>query len=360
MRQDDSIRFFLPGPTWVHPDALAAQTEQMIGHRSPEFKALYATFGRRLQKVFRTAGDVMVATSSSTLVMESAVLSTVGSTVLNLTCGAFSERWHQICRAVGRQADAVSVPWGEAIDPDLVRRALRRKRYEAVTVTHNETSTAVINPLEEIAGAIRKESDALVLVDAVSSLGGARLETDAWGLDVVLAGSQKALATPPGLAFFTLSERAAERAAAIPHRGFYTDLLRYRDKHRAGGTITTPAIATLRALDRQLDRILEEGMEERWRRHLELRDATAGWASAAGFGMAAVAGARSPTVSCVKPPAGIEAPELVARLAARGFKVGGGYGAWKPTSFRIGHMGEVRRRDLDRLLAAVDEELVAV
>ena len=353
----EPIRFFVPGPTYVPQEVLEAQVRPMIGHRSPEFKQLYETLEPRLRQVFRTAGDVMLATSSSTLVMESAAISTVASDVLNLTCGAFSERWQQIFLSVGRNADTVSVPWGEAVDPDLVRRALRRKRYEAVTVTHNETSTGVLNPLREIAAVVRQESDALVLVDAVSALGGARLEADDWGLDLVLAGVHKALSAPPGLVCFTLSERAAERAAELPRRGFYTDLLRYRDKHRASGTITTPAIAGVYALDRQLDRILEEGMENRWRRHRELQATTAAWAAERGFAYPAPEPARSPTVSCLRPPAGAAAPDLVRDLAGMGFTVGGGYGPWKPETFRIGHMGEVRAADLGALLDAIDSLL---
>ena len=353
----ERIRFFVPGPTHVAREVLEAQVRPMVGHRSPEFKALYATLEPRLREVFRTGGDVLLATSSSTLVMEAAAVSTVASDVLNTVCGAFSERWHQIFLSAGRSADKVEVPWGQAVDPDLVRQALRRKRYEAVTVTHNETSTGVLNPLEEIAAVVREESDALVLVDAVSALAGARLEADDWGLDVVIAGTQKALAVPPGLVCFTFSERAAERAAAVPVRGFYTDLLRYRDKHRAGGTVTTPAVATVAALDRQLDRILEEGMEARWQRHLDMRAATARWADERGFTYRAPEPARSPTVSCLEPPLGVVAPELVAAMAERGYTLGGGYGPWKPETFRIGHMGDVRAADLEALLAEIDSVL---
>jgi aspartate aminotransferase-like enzyme len=349
------IRYFVPGPSYVLAEVREAMTRPLVGHRSAAFGALYASLARRLPAVFRTAGEVYLATGSSTLLMESAVLSTVASRVLNLTCGAFSERWHDVSLAVGRQADRVAVPWGQAIDPDLVRRALRRQAYEAVTVVHNETSTGVINPLAEIARAVREESDALLLVDTVSSLGGAPVETDAWGLDVVLAGVQKALAAPPGLVAFTLSERAAERAAKLPHRGFYTDLLRYRRVHRErGGTITTPAIPVVYALDRQLDRVLAEGLERRWERHRRLQRRTAAWAAELGFAAAAAPGAESPTVSCLRPPAGLGARDLVRRLAAAGFTVAGGYGAWKEETFRIGHMGEVQAADLEELLAAVD------
>jgi aspartate aminotransferase-like enzyme len=269
-----SIRFFLPGPTYVLPQVRQAMTGDLVGHRSAAFRALYESLTPRLQRVFRTQGDVMIATGSATLIMESAVVSTVAKDVLNLTCGAFSERWHAICLSLDKQADRVSVPWGRPIDPDTVRSALRRKRYEAVTLAHNETSTGVINPLAEIAETVRHESDALLLVDTVSSLGGAAVETDAWGLDVVLASTQKAMAVPPGLTLFALSERAAARAEALSHRGFYTDLLRYREKHRAGGTVTTPAISVMYALDRQLDVLMSEGMPARWQRHLELRAQT--------------------------------------------------------------------------------------
>jgi aspartate aminotransferase-like enzyme len=351
----EKIQFFLPGPTYVPEDARQAMAAPVVGHRSAGFRSFYQSIAGRLPAVLRTAGEVLTATGSSTLIMESAVISTAAASVLSLTNGAFSERWHAISRGAGKAADRLSAPWGEAIDPDLVRGALRRKGYDAVTVVHNETSTGVMNPLAEIARAVREESDALVLVDAVSSLGGAPVETDAWGLDVVLAGTQKALALPPGLVVFTLSDRAALRAAKVERRGFYTDLLRYRDKHREGGAITTPAVSLFYALDRQLERILAEGMEARWARHERLYRRTAEWAAARGFAYAAAAGAHSWTVSCLRPPAGLDPQALVKQLGGRGWTVGGGYGDWKPTTFRIGHMGEVREDDLAALLAEIDQ-----
>lgn len=289
------------------------------------------------------------------MVMESAIISLVSDRVLNLTAGAFSERWNLIAESLGKSADRVSVPWGQAIDPDLVQRALERERYDAVTLVHNETSTGVIQPLEEITRVVREHSDALLLVDAVSSLGGARIETDEWEVDLLLTGSQKALALPPGLAFFCLSERAVERTYEIQHRGYYTDLKRYLEKHRAGGTITTPGLPQIFALDRQLDAILQEGVENRWRRHLELQRMTSKWAMGRGFQYASAETSHSPTVSCLRPPPNIEAPGLVKRLALSRFTVGGGYGNWRQDTFRIGHMGEVQVEDLAQLLGAIDE-----
>jgi len=350
----EKIQFFLPGPSYVTEAARQAMTKPMVGHRSGPFKSFRLSLGERLPKVLRTAGDGMIATGSSTLIMESAVISCAASEVLNLVNGAFSDRWHSITKSVGRSADKVSFPWGEAVDPDVVRTALRRKKYDAVTVVHNETSTGVMSPIADVARAIREESDALILVDTVSSLGGGRVETDEWGLDVVLGGTQKALALPPGLVVFTLSERAAERAAKIPHRGFYTDLLRYRDKHREGGDITTPAIPLYYALDVQLDAMLAEGMEARWARHEALQKRTAAWAEARGITYASAPDARSVTVSCLRPPQGIDPQAIVKKLAERGWTIGGGYGDWKPSTFRIGHMGEVRESDLEALLAEID------
>jgi aspartate aminotransferase-like enzyme len=349
----ERIRFFVPGPAWVRAEVREAMAAPTIGHRGGAFRELYGALQEPLRAVFRTRADVLLATGSATLAMEAAVVSTVSGSVLHATAGAFAERWLAVSRSHGLQADQVAVPWGQAVDPDLLRQALRRKRYDAVTLTHNETSTGTIHPVAELARVVREEGDALVLVDAVSSLGGAELETDAWSLDVVLAGTQKALAAPPGIVAFTVSERAAARAAAVPHRGFYTDLLRYRAKHAEGGTITTPAIPILFALRRQLAAIAAEGIEARWARHAALRARTAEWAEREGFAYASAAGAHSPTVACLRPPGGLPAPALTARLAERGYTVGGGYGVWKGTTFRIGHMGEVGLEDLEELLPAI-------
>jgi aspartate aminotransferase-like enzyme len=336
----ETIKFFLPGPTYVLESVRQAMTRPMVGHRSAGFKTFYEDMSKRLPALLRTSG--------------------VSQNVLNLTCGAVSERWHAISKSCGKSADKVATPWGEATDPEVVRAALKRKKYEAVTLVHNETSTGVLNPIAEIAQVIREESDALIIVDTVSSLGGAPVESDAWGLDVVLAGTQKAIAVPPGLTVFTLSDRAAAQAEKVPHRGFYTDLLRYRDKHREGGFITTPGIPLLYALDRALDIILAEGMEARWARHERLSRRTAEWAATRGCTYASAPGARSVTVSCLRPPAGVDPQAIVKGLGQRGYTIGGGYGDWKPTTFRIGHMGEVKESDLEALLAETDQVLEGV
>lgn len=355
----EPIRFFVPGPVYVVEAVRQAMTRPVVAHRSPEFRATWTRIGELLPPLFGTTRDATVATSSSTLLMEAALVSLVERDVLHLTCGAFSERWLAVGRAVGRASDQLGAPWGEINDPDLLRAALRRKRYEAVTITHNETSTGVVNPLPELARAVREESDALVLVDAVSSLAGMPVRTDAWGLDFVFAGVQKGIAAPPGLVVLTLSERAERRARGIERRGFYLDLVRYLDKHREGGPITTPAVSLCWALERQLERIVAEGLERRWTRHAALAATTAAWAERVGLEFASSAAGRSPTVSCLRLPAERGAPELVRAVGGRGFTLGGGYGAWKPNTFRIGHMGEVQQSDLEALLSVLEEERAA-
>ena len=350
----EEIRFFLPGPTYVLKDVRQAMTQDLFGHRGPEFKALYGSLRERLPSVFKTSDEVVTLTSSGSLAWDVAVSSTIESDVLCLTNGAFSERFLTVCKAWGKNADVVSAPWGRPIDPDHVREALKRKSYEAVTLAHNETSTGILNPLKEIADVIREQSDALIYVDAVSSLAGAEVQTQAWGIDYLFTASQKALAVPPGLCLVTASQKALDKAERISHRGYYTDLLRYLEKHAGNGTITTPARPQLWALDKQLDVILDEGLEARWQRHLDLRLRTEQWAAKSGFTYASSPDGASPTVSCLRPPAGIDAPDLVKSLAAEGFTVGGGYGKFKPTTFRIGHMGQVQLSDLETLFDAID------
>ncbi|MEO1366359.1 MAG: aminotransferase class V-fold PLP-dependent enzyme, partial [Acidobacteriota bacterium] len=298
-----------------------------------------------------------LSTSSGSLSWDIAVASSIESDLLCCTNGAFSERFLNVARAWGKEADQLDVPWGQPIDPDLVRQALRRKKYEAVTLAHNETSTGTLSPLEEIARVVREESDALIFVDAVSSLAGCEVETEAWDIDFLFTGSQKALALPPGLALITVSERMLEKAKTIDHRGYYTDVVNMHKKHQAGGTPTTPAIPQIWALQKQLEYLESETMEGRWARHHAMRSRTEAWAADTGFTYASDPSGASPTVSCLKPPAGITAPDLVKGLAESGITVGGGYGAWKPETFRIGHMGDVQLDDLTRLFDAIEELL---
>ena len=350
---------FIPGPTDVAPEILAAQTHRMIGHRSPACSDLFARIQPRLQRVFQTGRRVFITASSGSGLQEAALRNTVRTRALVCVGGAFAERWYEIALANGLSADRLDVPWGRPHEPQQIAEAVREGSYDAVAVVHNESSTGVENPVAAIAAAVRQVSpDTLLLVDAVSSVGGVDLRPDAWGLDVLLTSSQKCLALPPGLAFAAVSDRTLERAAEIPHRGWYFDFVlldRYLSQHN---TPATPAISLLYALDAQLDRILAEGLPPRFARHARMAERTQQWALDH-FGLLAPEGFRSRTVTAILNTRKLDVGALNAHLAAHDMAIAGGYGALRETTFRIGHMGEIQPADLDRLLSAIDAYLAA-
>lgn len=359
-------KFFLPGPTEVRPEVLEAMTRPLIGHRGKEMIVLMERLGPRLSMIFRTRRPVWISTSSATGLMEAAIRNCVRRRVLCLTNGAFAERFHRIALACGKEAVALEVSWGRTHEPDRVAEAVRGKGYDAVTIVHSETSTGALNPVAESAQAIRDVSpETFVLVDAVSSLAGAPLETDAWGLDFVLSGAQKALALPPGLAFGVASERALVRAADIPERGVYFDFLAFEQSAKERQTISTPAISLLFALDAQLERIEAEGIESRWARHRAMAERTAEWVASArdrlglDLDILAPPGRRSPTVTCITLPIGLRGPEVNDGMKAQGFTIATGYGKLKETSIRIGHMGDHTVAELGAVLCALEGVLRA-
>jgi predicted phosphoserine aminotransferase len=352
--------FFLPGPTEVRAEVLQAMTRPMIGHRGGEIVGLLREADPALRGLFRTRRPVYVATSSATLFMEAAVRNGVRRRALCLTDGAFSERFRDLVDDCGREAVTYEVPWGEAHDPGEVERRLRQGGFDAVTLAHSETSTGVLNPLREIAEAVRSAERAtgeeiLLLVDGVTSVGGVVVEAEAWGLDFLLTGSQKALALPPGLAFGTASERMLERARTIPGRGQYCDLLEYDTYWQRFQTPTTPAVSLLFALAEQLRHVeAEGGIGPRAERHLRMAERCWEWTEAVGtrygLGVLAPEGRRSPTVTALTVESATAPAEIVARLRQRGYVIGGGYGKLKDTTIRIGHMGDHTLDGLDRLL----------
>jgi aspartate aminotransferase-like enzyme len=356
-------RFFLPGPTEVRPEILQAQVRPMIGHRGPAIVELMEVLQVGLQEVFLTERPVFVSSSSATGLMEAAVRNGASGRVLSLVNGAFSQRFAQIARACGLEVEELSVPWGESHDPQVVREALERTDCEAVTVVHSETSTGVLNPIEDLASVTSAREGTMLLVDSVTGLGGAEVRTDDWGLDFVLTGSQKALALPPGLAFGVASERMMARSATARRKGVYFDLVGFEESLRKLNTPNTPALSLLYALEQQLRSIREEGMEGRWARHAAMAAQTWAWVErmreerGVGLRVLAQVGFRSPTVTAIEIPEGLSAPSLVSAMRERGWVIGGGYGRLKETSIRIGHMGDHSVSELERLLSALEEVL---
>lgn len=357
-------RFFLPGPTEVHPEVLAAQTRPMIGHRGKGMEQLIAQMMPGLQRIFRTQRPVYLSASSATGLMEAAVRNCGGRKVLSLVNGAFSERFFKIAQACGCEAESYEVPLGQAHDPARLATLLRARRYDAVTVVHSETSTGALNPIQQLAAVVRAADDVLLLVDSVTGLAGAPVETDLWQLDFVLTGSQKALALPPGLALGVAHARALDRAKGAPNRGVYFDLLEFESYIRKNQTPNTPALSLLYALAAQITRIEAETIEGRWARHRAMAERTWQWAESErergrDVRVLAPEGYRSPTVTCLTVPDGLTGSKVNEAMKARGFTISAGYGALKDSTIRIGHMGDHTVAELEELLGVLSEVIAA-
>ncbi len=346
---------FIPGPTDVHPDVLAAQNQPMMGHRGKDFEELFARIQPKLRQVFFTSGRVYISTSSGTGLQEAAVRNCVAHQVLCCVNGSFSQRWYETAVANGKEAVRLDVAWGKAVKPEMIDEALKSGGFDAITIVHNETSTGVASPIRDIAALLHDRYPAVtIMVDAVSSLGGDRLDFDGWGLDVLFTSSQKCLAVPPGLSFAAVSDRALEKAPSVPARGLYfdfVDLEKYLVKNQ---TPSTPAISLMWALDAALDRIMAEGLEARFSRHAHMADRVREWAQAK-FDLFAEAGYRSQTVTCVSNTRAIDVKALNGFLKSKGMHISDGYGLLKSQTFRIAHMGEIQMRDVDEVLNLIDD-----
>jgi aspartate aminotransferase-like enzyme len=350
-------KLFIPGPTHVREEILEAQAAPMIGHRAPEYSALQADVTPKLQQLLYTEQRVYLYASSSTGVMEGSVRQASNKRILNTVCGAFSKRWHQITAANGVPCDTVEVPMGQAITPDLVDEALSQEDYDAVTVVFNETSTGILNPVDEIAAMIReKYPDVLILVDAVSGMAGAKLEFDAWGLDVALAGVQKCFALPPGLTICAVSDRARKRAQEVPNHGYYFSYAQMDKKYEKHQTPATPAVSLIQALNVQMDDMLEEGLEGRWQRHRDMANVVREWAREH-FGLFSDERYLSPTVTNIENTRGISVVALNQALRERGAIISNGYGDLKEKCFRIAHMGDLTVDDVNWLLEQINDIL---
>ena len=354
---NEEARFFVPGPTWVRPALLQELTRPMIGHRGAEFKELFHGINANLKSLFSTKATTFVVTASGTGVMQAALENCVKRRVLVTTCGAFSERFFNIAESLGLEADRLDAGWGNAVDPERLADHLRSRRahYDAVTLTHNETSTGVTNDIAILASVIHEESpDTLVLVDAVSSLGGIPVQFDEWNLDVCFASVQKGLALPPGITVAAISDAAVERATKHPYRGTYFDFLEYKKQAEADSVPATPSIPHFYALAKQLDHIIrEETLPARFERHRKMRDATIEHTRKYAR-LASDPAHASMTVSALE-PSEIDAETIRYRMKERGFTLGGGYGQWKERTFRIGHMGDITLEALETMLQALDE-----
>jgi aspartate aminotransferase-like enzyme len=351
----------IPGPTPCPDEVLKACGRQMINHRGKEFGEMQNRITPKLQQCFQTKNDLLILTTSGTGGLESAVVNTLspGDKVLGISIGIFGDRFADCAKAYGAEVIPLKYEWGQAVDPDDVKKALKdNPGIKAVLVTHNETSTGTTNPLKDIA-AVVKDAGKLILVDAVSSMSSIDVQVDAWNLDVVVTGSQKGWMVPPGLAFASISEEGWKAHAQAKMPRFYFDYTRAKKFIPDGQTPWTPAVSIYFALDVALDMMLKEGLQNIFARHARVADKARKWVRARGLELLAVDEKNaSNTVTAVKAPADMEVSKFNSTLRDE-FKVviAGGQGGMKGKVFRIGHLGYVTEKDMDEVLAAMDKAL---
>jgi len=351
-------KLFIPGPTEVSDDVLEKMATPMIGHRTKDATALQKSISEKLQKVLYTESDILLSTSSGTGLMEGAIRCGTAKRAAVFSVGSFGTRWYKMAVNNGVEADMFEVEDGLHTTPEAVKEALDTGKYDLVTITHNETSAGLTNPCEEIGEVIKGYPDVLYCVDAVSSAGGMKIETDAWGIDILITSSQKCLALPPGLSLCTYSAKAAERVNKAKNRGYYFDLkMIYENMKKNYQYPSTPSLAHMFALDYKLSQILdEEGLENRFARHHEMAQVVRAWAKEH-FAIFPEEEYASDTITCVKNTMGISVAALIKELGEKGFEISNGYGELAEKTFRIAHMGDLTVDDVEELLRTINSIL---
>ncbi|MEA1912695.1 MAG: alanine--glyoxylate aminotransferase family protein [candidate division WOR-3 bacterium] len=349
-------KLFIPGPTEVREDVRNVMNFPMFGHRMPETSKLMGDVAEKLQKLLYTNNFIIISTSSGTGLMEAASRNCIKNKALHFTCGAFSERWAKISKSCNKDIDTLEYEWGKGIPPEDIDEKLKTGKYDSVFVTHNETSTGVMNSLKDIGEVMKKYPDVLLCVDAVSSMAGTEIRADDWNIDFILASVQKCFALPPGLAVASVSDKAMERSAALSDKGYYFDFQvfkKYWDK--AKQPPTTGALNLIVGLNYQLDKIInKEGMKNHFKRHTEMAEVVQNWARE-NFALFADENYLSPTVTCVKNTKGISVADLNKELGKRGAIISNGYGSLKEKTFRIAHMGEITVDEIKWLLGEIND-----
>ena len=353
-----SYKLFIPGPIAVSEKTLRAMAQPMIGHRSSDFVALYQAIQPDLQALVYTRDPVYLSTNSAFGSMEGAIRNLVKKKVLCCMNGAFADKWNDVALRCGKQTGALKFEWGQPVDPEAVRKELATGAYDAITLIHNETSCGCMSDLAAVMKVVREFPEVVSIVDTVSSFTGLAIKKDELGIDVFITGSQKALALPPGLSFISASKRALDRAATLPDRGYYFDLLEFQKNHEGGMTPSTPVISLIYALKSKLEDIKAEGFGARYARHARLNQKVRDWAVAKGFKLFPKSGFGSVTLNCFENTLNVDLPALLKILKSKhGLVIDGGYGKLKGKTFRISNMGDETDETIAALLKALDASL---
>ncbi|UZQ48614.1 pyridoxal-phosphate-dependent aminotransferase family protein [Clostridium kluyveri] len=348
-------KLFIPGPVEVKEDVLKKMSQPMIGHRTKEASALQKRISDKLRILFNTNEEILLSTSSGSGLMEGAVRTCTAKRAAVFSIGAFGKRWYEMAKNNNVPADLYEVEWGKALDVEKIHGVLDSNKYDVICITHNETSTGVMNPVEEISEVVKKYPEVVWCLDTVSSMGGTKIEVDELGVDICLTSSQKALGLPPGIAACSFSKKAVERAKKVEFRGYYLDLLSLYDyiQKKNYQYPSTPSISHMFAMDYQLDKILEEGLENRYKRHLEMAEYVRSWAREY-FRLFADERYLSNTLTNIENIRDISVSDLNKELGERGFQISNGYGKLKEKTFRIAHMADCHISDIKELLENIN------
>ena len=353
-----AYKLFIPGPVAVSEKTLRAMAQPMIGHRSTDFVALYQAIQPELQTLFGTQDAVYISTSSAWGAMEGSIRNVVKAKVLNCMNGAFSDKWYDVSQRCGKAATALKFEWGQPVDPEAVRAELAKGGYDAITLIHNETSTGCMSDLASVMAVVRQFPDVISIVDVVSSFSALPTPKDKLGIDVMITGSQKALALPPGLALLSVSKRTLERATGLQERGYYFDFSEFQRNHENGMTPSTPVIPLIYALRSKLEDIKAEGLEARYARHALLNKTMRAWGQGKGFTLFPREGFGSVTLNCFANNLGYDLPALNKLLKSKhNLMIDGGYGKLKGKTFRISNMGDETPATIAALIGALDSAL---
>jgi aspartate aminotransferase-like enzyme len=356
------VKLHIPGPVEVSEKTYRAFCAPMVGHRGQGYKDLVAKIQPQLQQLLATQQLVYLSTSSAWGVMEGAIRNLVAKKVLNCMCGAFSDKWLDVSKRCGKPAEGLQVDWGSPIRAEAIDQQLATGQFDALTLIHNETSTGTMSPLLEIAALKKKYPDVMFIVDAVSSMTALPIKFDELGIDVLLAGTQKAFAMPPGFAVFVCSPAALAKAAMMKDRGYYFDFVEFQKNAEQSMTPSTPSISHTYALSSKLDEFFAEGLENRYARHRKTNQLTRDWAAKHGFTLFPEAGFESLTLTCVNngaKPGGrsVDVAKLQKLVKEQGFLIDGGYGKIKGTTFRLSNMGDETEASMNQLYAALDQAM---
>lgn len=352
-------KLFIPGPVDVRPEVLEKMATPMIGHRTADASKLQERISDNVRKLFHTNNTVVLSTSSGSGLMESAIRCCCKKGAAVFSVGSFGDRWYEMALANGKVADKFDSPDGLPTTPEMVDEALKTGKYDTVTVTQNETSSGIMNPVEAIGEVVKKYDDVLLLVDAVSGAAGSNIEVDKWGIDMLITSTQKCIGLPPGMSMATVSDRAYERAKTVEQRGFYLDLVKLVDRVKKDYQYpSTPSLSHMFALDYQLDYILNvEGFENRLARHAKMAKMVQDWAVEHGFKLFAREDCRSMTVTCICNDESFDFKAVNAELGKRGYAISNGYGKNKGKTFRIAHMADHTVEEMQELLDTLSDVL---